>query len=116
NPTGAHVILAEVEHPEHYGVPKFDQKGKITEIIEKPGKLDKRYKTTPSNYAVTGFYMYDSDVFKIVSKLERSERGDLEITDVNNSYLKKKKLSHSFVQGGWWDAGESIARYNSVCQ
>jgi len=116
NPTGARVILAEVSHPEHYGVPKFDQKGKITEIIEKPGKLDKRYQTPPSSYAVTGCYLYDNNVFKIVNQLERSERGELEITDVNNAYLKKGKLSHSFVQGGWWDAGESIDQYNEVCQ
>lgn len=116
DPTGARIMLAEVDHPEHYGVPKFDDQGKITEIIEKPGKLDKRFSGPPSPYAVTGCYLYDNSVFDIVSRLTPSERGELEITDVNNAYIKKGQLYHSIVPGGWWDAGESIAHYNDVCQ
>ena len=69
--------------------------------IEKP-------KNPPSNFAVIGIYMFDNEVFKIIGKLKPSQRGELEITDVNNMYLKKGKLSHSVLEGWWADAGSSI--------
>jgi len=97
---GAKIIIKEVPDPENYGVPVF-KNGKITKIIEKP-------KDPPSNYAVIGIYMFDNEVFKIISRLKPSERGELEITDVNNMYLKKGKLSHSILEGWWADAGSSI--------
>ncbi|OGF44354.1 MAG: spore coat protein [Candidatus Firestonebacteria bacterium RIFOXYC2_FULL_39_67] len=97
---GAKIILKEVPDPENYGVPVF-KNGKIINIIEKP-------KNPPSNYAVIGIYMFDNEVFKIIGKLKPSQRGELEITDVNNMYLKKGQLSHSILEGWWADAGSSI--------
>ncbi|MCX5776417.1 MAG: sugar phosphate nucleotidyltransferase [Candidatus Firestonebacteria bacterium] len=97
---GAKIILKEVPDPENYGVPVF-KNGRITGIIEKPKK-------PASNYAVIGIYMFDNEVFKIIGKLKPSERGELEITDVNNMYLKKGRLSHSILDGWWADAGSSI--------
>ena len=97
---GAKIILKEVPDPENYGVPVF-KNGKITNIIEKP-------KNPPTNYAVIGIYMFDNEVFKIIGKLKPSQRGELEITDVNNMYLKKGKLSYSILDGWWADAGSSI--------
>ncbi|OGF50266.1 MAG: spore coat protein [Candidatus Firestonebacteria bacterium RIFOXYA2_FULL_40_8] len=97
---GAKIILKEVPDPENYGVPVF-KNGKITKIIEKP-------KDPPSNYAVIGIYMFDNEVFKVISKIKPSKRGELEITDVNNMYLKKGRLSYSILDGWWADAGSSI--------
>ena len=97
---GAKIMLKEVPDPQNYGVPQL--KGdKILKIIEKP-------KNPPSNYAVIGIYMYDNDVYKIVRTLKPSKRGELEITDVNNSYLKKGMLQYSILDGWWADAGSSI--------
>lgn len=103
---GAHVLLAEVEHPQHYGVPVFEGE-RIVRIEEKPAD-------PKSTYAVTGCYLYDREVFEIVSTLKPSGRGELEITDVNNAYLSRGQLRHSIVRGGWWDAGESIEQYQQV--
>ncbi len=75
----------------------------VVGIIEKPA-LEK----LPSRYAVTGAYLYDSDVFRIVQTLTPSERGELEITDVNNKYIKTGNIKYSTVKGWWGDAGESI--------
>ncbi|MFH1073816.1 MAG: sugar phosphate nucleotidyltransferase [Candidatus Firestonebacteria bacterium] len=97
---GAKIILKEVPDPENYGVPVF-KNGKITKIMEKP-------KNPPTNYAVIGIYMFDNEVFKIIGKLKPSQRGELEITDVNNMYLKKGRLSYSILDGWWADAGSSI--------
>ena len=97
---GAKIILKEVPDPENYGVPLF-KNGKIARIIEKP-------KNPPSNFAVIGIYMFDNEVFKIIGKLKPSQRGELEITDVNNMYLKKGRLSYSVLDGWWADAGSSI--------
>ncbi len=97
---GAKIILKEVPDPENYGVPLF-RNGKIVKIIEKP-------KIPPSNFAVIGIYMFDNEVFKIIGKLKPSQRGELEITDVNNMYLRKGRLSYSILDGWWADAGSSI--------
>jgi len=102
--SGARILLKEVEDPRDYGVARFDEKGNIIEIIEKPEE-------PPSNYAVVGIYMYDSEVFDIIKTLEPSARGELEITDVNNAYLRKGKLKYSILQGFWADAGASIEAY-----
>lgn len=94
---GAKIFLKEVPDPKRYGVPEL--KGdKVVGIEEKPKK-------PKSNYGVTGIYMYDNDVFKIVKKLKPSRRGELEITDVNNAYIKKKKLTWETLPGWWTDAG-----------
>lgn len=95
---GAKVLLKKVDDPERFGVARFDGDGKIAEIIEKP-------KDPPSNMAVTGFYMYDGRVFDICKTLKPSGRGELEITDVNNDYLRKGELTYSELTGWWTDAG-----------
>lgn len=102
--SGARIILKEVEDPRDYGVVDFDSEGRISRIIEKPTD-------PPSNYAVIGVYMYDPEVFDIIKTLVPSGRGELEITDVNNAYLKKSKLNHSILEGWWADAGASIEAY-----
>ncbi len=97
DPTGAMVLLKQVDDPHRFGVAAFDG-DRITGIVEKP--LD-----PPSNMAVTGCYLYDSRVFEIIHGLSPSERGELEITDVNNRYLEWGALRHHTVDGWWTDAG-----------
>ena len=103
-PGGARILLKEVKDPRDYGVVRFGESGEVAEIIEKP-------EDPPSNYAVVGIYMYDAEVFDIIKTLEPSDRGELEITDVNNAYLKRGKLKHSVLEGWWADAGASIDSY-----
>jgi len=97
-----------VPDPERFGVAKF-KNGRIAKIVEKP-------KNPPSHYAVTGIYMYDSDVFDIIRKLKPSGRGELEITDVNNEYIRRGTLSHSVLKGWWTDSGtfESLLRAGTL--
>jgi glucose-1-phosphate thymidylyltransferase len=104
--SGARILLKEVEDPERFGVVKFEN-GKIVQIIEKP-------KDPPSNMAVTGIYMYDNDVFKIAQTLEPSARGELEITDVNNEYLRRGDLTYSMLKGWWTDAGTFESLYRAT--
>jgi glucose-1-phosphate thymidylyltransferase len=99
-PQGGMILLKEVENPRSYGVPLF--KGKqILRIIEKP-------ENPPSPYAVIGIYFYDETVFRIIKTLKPSKRGELEITDVNNAYLRRGRMSYGVLQDHWADAGESI--------
>ncbi len=95
--SGAMVFLKEVPDPQRFGVAEVDG-GKIKEIIEKP-------KMPKSKMATVGFYLYDSDVFKKIAKLTPSARGELEITDVHNLYIKENRLYYDFVKGFWSDAG-----------
>ncbi|MCX5661921.1 MAG: sugar phosphate nucleotidyltransferase [Planctomycetota bacterium] len=106
--SGAKVLLKEVPDPQRFGVAKFDEKGKITQIIEKPAD-------PPSNKAVTGVYFYDPDVFKVCQSLKPSGRGELEITDVNNYYLKRGDLTHDTLEGWWTDAGTFESLYRATC-
>jgi glucose-1-phosphate thymidylyltransferase len=108
NPSGAHIILKEVPDPQRFGVPVFEN-GKVVRIEEKP-------RVPSSPYAVIGVYFYDHTVFDRIRTLKPSARGELEITDVNNSYMAEKKLSYSFLEGWWTDAGtfESLFRANSL--
>jgi len=96
---GATVFGYHVQNPEHYGVVTFNQK-KVVSIEEKPKK-------PTSNYAVTGLYFYDNDVIKIAKNLKPSARGELEITDINNNYLKKGNLNVEILGRGisWLDTG-----------
>ena len=73
-------------------------KKKIVEIEEKPGK-------PKTNFAVVGYYMYDQKVFDLIEKQHPSERGELEITDVNNEYIKRSELEYDILEGDWTDAG-----------
>lgn len=97
---GAVVFLKEVPDPERFGVPVFDKSDSnlITEIIEKP-------QIPPNNFAVTGLYIYDKKVFDFINQVKPSDRGELEITDVNNHYAKEKKLRYKELKGFWRDAG-----------
>jgi glucose-1-phosphate thymidylyltransferase len=97
---GALIFLKEVPDPKRFGIATFDpdDSGKITKITEKPDNPD-------SNMAVTGVYIYDNKVFGFIKEVERSERGELEITDVNNKYVEKGELRWGELQGYWWDAG-----------
>lgn len=99
---GATIFAYQVRDPERYGVVDFDAKGKARAIIEKP-------KTPPSDWAVTGLYFYDSDVVEVARKLKPSSRGELEISDLNQVYLKKGKLGVKFLGRGvaWLDTGTS---------
>jgi glucose-1-phosphate thymidylyltransferase len=101
---GARILLKEVEDAERFGVAEM-QGSKIVGIEEKPAK-------PKSRYAVTGFYLYDGTVFDKVRTLVPSRRGELEITDVNNAYIREGTMTYSFLEGWWTDAGtfESLHR------
>ena len=105
---GARILLKEVSNPERFGVVELEG-NRVTSIVEKPEK-------PASNYAVTGIYMYDSQVFEIIKTLKPSNRGELEITDVNNVYLEKGQLTSSTLEGWWTDAGtfESLLRASEL--
>ena len=95
--TGARILLKEVEDAERFGVAEI-RDGKVVRIIEKP-------KNPPSNLAVTGIYLYDNHVFDFIKNLSPSDRGELEITDVNNMYIARDQLSFDVLKGWWTDAG-----------
>ncbi len=101
---GAKIMLKEVPDPERFGVAEIDN-GRLTNIVEKP-------KDPRSNLAVIGIYLYDADVFKIVKTLKPSDRGELEITDVNNAYVREGTMTWEMLDGWWTDAGtfESLLR------
>jgi glucose-1-phosphate thymidylyltransferase len=102
-PRGARILLKEVPDPEHYGCPEI-RNGRIVAIREKP-------KHPRSPYAVIGIYLYRPDVFEVVRTLKPSARGELEITDVNNHYVRQGTMVHDILDGWWGDAGESIEAY-----
>ena len=107
--SGATIFLKKVQDPKRFGVPFFAKDKKtILKIVEKP-------KNPPNGYAVTGLYIYDEKVFGYIRKLKPSARGELEITDLNNIYLKKGQLNWQELKGFWSDAGtfESLFISNS---
>ena len=89
--------LTEADDPKRFGVPTLVD-NKIVEIIEKPDK-------PKSNYCVTGVYLYDCNVFKFLKKIKKSNRGEFEITDVNNLYIKEGNAGYNIFTGWWTDAG-----------
>lgn len=97
---GAMVFGQYVRDPERYGVVEFDSEGYVKRIVEKP-------KNPPSNYAIIGLYFYDNDVVEIAKDVKPSWRRELEITDVNNQYLRRGKLKVKLLPRGtaWFDAG-----------
>ena len=103
NPTGAKIVLTEVEHPEWYGVVELEG-DKVARIVEKP-------KAPQSNLVAIGVYMYDNKVFDLIRQVEPSARGELEITDVNNLYVNRGQMRYHRVEGWWADAGESFPMY-----
>ena len=100
---GAHILLKEVPHAKDYGVAEMAGVN-IKKIVEKP-------KRPRSSYAVVGVYFYDHSVFRIIKGLKPSGRGELEVTDVNNAYIKKRQLTYSIIDGFWADCGASIDAY-----
>jgi glucose-1-phosphate thymidylyltransferase len=105
---GAKIILKRVPDPERFGVPELDGKNVIS-IEEKPAK-------PKSEYAVIGIYMYDENVYDIIRTLKPSGRGELEITDVNNAYIRRDEMTWQELEGWWTDAGtfESLLRASSL--
>ncbi len=105
---GAKLFFKKVPDPERFGVPVIKNK-KLIGIEEKP-------KRPKSSYAVTGLYMYDSQVWDVIKKLKPSKRGELEITDVNNFYIKQQKATYEILNGFWSDAGtfESLLRASNL--
>lgn len=96
--SGAKIFAKEVDDPERFGVVKFNKEMKAEKIVEKP-------KEFLSNHAVTGLYIYDSRVIEVAKNLKPSDRGEIEITDVNNWYLEKGELDVAMVNGEWLDTG-----------
>ncbi|HMK36854.1 MAG TPA: sugar phosphate nucleotidyltransferase [Desulfomonilaceae bacterium] len=106
--TGAKILLKEVPDPRRFGVPVLDG-DRVVRIEEKP-------RDPASQYAVTGIYLYDSQVFEFIKTLSPSERGELEITDVNNLYIRQGTMTWSLLDGWWTDAGtfDSLLRASNL--
>jgi len=102
DPTGARILLKEVDDPERFGVARLERdaggRERVVEIVEKP-------KDPPSRLAVTGCYFYDARVWEIIGELRPSQRGELEITEVNNRYVAWGAIRHQVLDGWWTDAG-----------
>lgn len=107
-PHGAKILLKRVPDPQRFGVARV-KGNRIIEIKEKP-------KHPASDLAVTGIYMYDSEVFRIIKPLKPSKRGELEITDVNNEYIRRGEMTFDILDGWWTDCGtfESLFRANKL--
>jgi len=95
--SGAKILLKKIPDPQRFGVPQLDGR-RVVQIEEKP-------REPKSEYAVIGIYMYDARVFQIIRTLRPSGRGELEITDVNNAYIKRGEMSWDELEGWWSDAG-----------
>ena len=106
--SGAKILLKKASDPQRFGVAEIKDK-KIISIQEKPKK-------PKSNYIVTGIYMYDNQVFDIAKRLKPSGRGELEITDVNNAYIKMGNLTYNILDGWWSDSGtfDSLLRASNL--
>lgn len=103
--SGAKILLKKVPDPKRYGVAELEG-NRIVSIEEKP-------KEPKSNYAVTGIYMYDHNVFDIIKDLVPSGRGELEITDVNNAYIQRGQLTYDILNGWWTDAGTHSSLFHA---
>lgn len=96
---GAAIFLKRHPNAKYYGVVELNKKGEIIGIVEKP-------EVPKSDLCVTGVYFYDQEVFTIINKLSPSKRNEYEITDVNNAYLRRKRLHHYMLKGEWFDCGD----------
>jgi glucose-1-phosphate thymidylyltransferase len=105
---GAKILLKKVDDAQRFGVPEIED-DKVIRIEEKP-------KEPKSNYAVIGIYFYDSTVFNVIKTLVPSDRGELEITDVNNYYIDRGEMTWAELDGWWTDAGtfESLQRASNL--
>lgn len=106
--SGARILIKEVPDPKRYGVAELSG-DKIVSIEEKP-------ENPKSSYCVTGIYLYDNRVFNFIRNLKPSGRGELEITDVNNAYIKNNEMTYGILEGWWTDAGtfDSYAHANNL--
>ena len=95
---GSKIFLKEVKYPKRFGIAEIEG-NRIINIVEKPSK-------PKTNYAVTGLYLYDNNVFDLIETLSPSDRGELEITDVNNKYIQDGSMNFSILQNYWGDMGE----------
>jgi glucose-1-phosphate thymidylyltransferase len=105
--TGARVFAKEVKDPERFGVVEYDANRKAISIEEKP-------KAPKSNFAVTGLYIYDNSVIQKASSLAPSPRGEIEITDLNNVYLREGTLDVATVNGRWLDTGTFESLHEAI--
>ena len=105
---GAKIFLKSVSDANRFGVAEVRNR-KVVRIEEKPNK-------PKSDLAVTGIYLYDNQVFEIIKKIKPSKRGELEITDVNNQYIKKNQMAYQLLNSEWTDAGtfDSLLRANII--
>jgi glucose-1-phosphate thymidylyltransferase len=105
---GSRLLLKQVADPQRFGVAEI-RDSRVIGIEEKP-------ESPKSNYAITGIYFYDGEVFDIIRTLKPSARGELEITDVNNAYIAKGRMGYDMLEGWWTDAGtfESLIRANEL--
>lgn len=103
---GAKILLKEVVDPWRFGVAELSG-DKIIRVVEKPKKPS-------SHLIVTGIYMYDNSVFDIIKTLKPSKRGELEITDVNNAYIKRGTMTYDILEGWWSDAGLPETLYRAA--
>ena len=107
--SGATVFGYHVADPRSYGVVEFDGDGRVVSLEEKPA-------VPKSNYAITGIYFYDEQVFDYIRQIGRGRRDEYEITAVNNRYIARRELQYDFCQGAWTDAGtfESLMEANRI--
>jgi len=105
--SGGRIFAKKVKDPQRFGVVEFDEKNKAISIEEKPA-------TPKSDYSVTGLYIFDHTVVEKVKALKFSNRGELEITDVNNLFLQEGNLDVAFVKGRWFDTGTFESMYEAI--
>lgn len=107
--TGARIFAKKVPDPERSGVVEFDENYKVLSIVEKP-------EHPRSDYAIVGFYIYDNKVIEYAKDLKPSARGEIEIVDLHNKYLKTGELDVNIIEGMWEDAGtfDSLLRVNNL--
>jgi glucose-1-phosphate thymidylyltransferase len=117
-PHGALIFVKEVSDPERFGVVVHGADGRVVDVVEKAGVVDTRYSEPPSSDAVVGLYCYPPDVFEVIRGLEPSQRGELEITDVNRSYAEQGRLECRHVTGWWHDAGthDALGRIGNLIE
>ena len=106
---GALVFVKEVPDPENFGVVVYGDDGSVVDVVEKAGVVDTRYSSPPSRDAIVGLYCYPPDVFDVIDGLAPSNRGELEITDVNRVYAQRGELVVHPVDGWWHDGGKHWA-------
>ena len=105
---GATIFAYSVKDPQRYGVVEFDASGRALSVEEKP-------KAPKSSFAVTGLYFYDNAVLDIARSIKPSVRGELEITDVNNWYIRQDDMTYDVLEGWWTDAGTFESLHRASC-